>query len=265
MSIRFPFQAKFWAGLGFLAFIAAGCSSPPPPNETRGTFPEAQKLYDQGRGEEAEKILAYLRGRDPSNAQVHLLLGRIYKETGRTDLAIGELEGVVNLDPQNASAYATLARLYQSKGLFDQALAAALQAKKLDPAGSVYNILGTVYFDKGDYDGAVKSYEKALTYDEDSAWVYNNLGLVYIQLKKWPEAESQLRKALESDPDNAVAHNNLGVVLNQKGEYEKALKEFHGALSLDPNYAKASQNITDTQKLIGRMKKRTNPKNPKKK
>jgi len=54
-------------------------------------------------------------------------------------------------------------------------------AKKLDSsAGSVYNILGAVYFDKWDYEEAVRNYEKALTYQEDSAWVYNNLGLVYI-------------------------------------------------------------------------------------
>jgi tetratricopeptide (TPR) repeat protein len=183
--------------------------------------------------------------------------------------AVEELEGVVNLDPQNATAYAYLARLYQSQGLFDQALASALQAKKLDPtAGSVYNILGTVYFDKGDYEKAVKNYElalsfhkgpgrdggKPLAYRENSAWVYNNLGLVYIQMKQWDKAQAHLRKALEADPENAVAHNNLGIVLGQKKEYEKALKEFQTALTLDPDHPKAAQNVKDTERILGRLK-----------
>src|SRR5271170_7834545 len=161
---------SFFTGL-VLAFLGAGCSvsHPKVPEVVKGKFSDAQKLYDQGKREDAEKLLLALKAKKPADVATHFLLGRIYKETKRPDQAIEELEGVVNLDPQNASAYATLARLYQSNGLFDQALAAALQAKKLDPeAGNVYNILGTVYFDKGDYEEAVKSYEKALTFGEDS-------------------------------------------------------------------------------------------------
>jgi tetratricopeptide (TPR) repeat protein len=254
---------QFFKFLAILCFITAISCTPPPPSsgEVPGTFADAQKFYDQGQPDKSEKILLFLKARKPSDVKVHQLLGRIYKDGKRTDEATAELEGVVNLDPHNANAFATLARLYQSKGLFDQALASALEAKKLDPEGSVYNILGTVYFDKGDYQSAVKNYEKALTYEEDSAWVYNNLGLVYIQMQKWPEAEAQLKKAIEADSENAIAHNNLGVVFNQEKEYEKGLKEFETACSLDPQYQKASQNLTDTRKLLERLKKKTAAKN----
>src|SRR5580658_8249711 len=254
-------QAKFHLCLFGLFLTAFACTSAPPPaDEIPGTFPEAQKFYDQGQTDKSEKILLFLKARTPSDVKVHQLLGRIYKDGKRTDEAIAELEGVANLDPHNANAFATLARLYQSKGLFDQSLASALEARKLDPEGSVYNILGTVYFDKGDYQAAVKNYEKALTYEEDSAWVYNNLGLVYIQMQKWPEAEAQLKKAVEADSENAIAHNNLGVVFNQEKEYEKGLKEFETAYSLDHQYQKASRNLAETRKLLERQRKKTESK-----
>ena len=248
---------------GFLAYAGAGCSSNiRPPDERTGTFQEAQKLYDEGKSSPAESMLLVLRMKNPSDAKVHFLLGRIYLEENKVDQSIQELEGVVNLDPKNAAAYVTLARLYQAKGQFDQALAAALQAQKLDPYGSVYHILGRAYLNKGDYEGAVRSYEKALIHGEDSTWVYNNLGLVYIQMNKWSEAETQLKKAIESDSDNAVAHNNLGVVYHQQGNYELALQEFKTALSLDKDYSKASQNIADTEKIIDRIKRAHTPKKP---
>ena len=246
---------KFSAVFFILLSAGLACAPVSPPEEAApGSWTDAQKLYDQGKSQEAEKILVYLKTKNPSDPKVHLLLGRIFKETKRRDQAIEELEGVVNLDPQNASAFATLSRLYQSQGLFDQALASALQAKKLDPSGSIYNILGTVYFDRGDFGEAVKNYEKALALEADSAWVYNNLGLVYIQLKRWPEAQAQLQKAIEADPDKAIAHNNLGVVLSEENKYDRALKEFQTAGSLDPHYEKAFQNIVHTQKRMKESK-----------
>ena len=53
-------------------------------------MPEAQKLYDQGQPGKAEQILLFLKTRQPSDARVHQLLGRIYKDAKRTDEAITE-------------------------------------------------------------------------------------------------------------------------------------------------------------------------------
>jgi tetratricopeptide (TPR) repeat protein len=57
-----------------------------------------------------------------------------------------------------------------------------------------------VYLDKGDYDSAIRNYERALELKPDSVWVYNNLGLAYLNAGKLDDAERQLRKAVESDP-----------------------------------------------------------------
>ncbi|HEY5037541.1 MAG TPA: tetratricopeptide repeat protein, partial [bacterium] len=80
--------------LGFLILAGASCSPTLPKDEVKGTFDEAQKLYDQGKPEEAEKILTFLKIKKPSDAKTHFLLGRIYRESKRPDQAIEELEGV---------------------------------------------------------------------------------------------------------------------------------------------------------------------------
>src|ERR1039457_5116493 len=118
MSLKFlcP-QRKCNVALLLMIFVGLACSQAPPiPSEVRGSFKDAQSLYDQGKKEEAEKLLVALKTKKPDDANAHLLLGRIYRETKHPDQAIEELEGAVNLEPQNANAYATLARLYQTKG-----------------------------------------------------------------------------------------------------------------------------------------------------
>ena len=69
-----------------MAIVAVGCSpTPPPVPEVKGSYDDAQKLYDQGKLADAEKILDSLKTKNPSETKTHFLLGRIYKETQRPD------------------------------------------------------------------------------------------------------------------------------------------------------------------------------------
>jgi hypothetical protein len=67
--------------LGFLIPLAVACQPKPVSPKISGNFTDAQKLYDQGKNEEAEVILLALQAEKPSDAQTHFLLGRIYKDT----------------------------------------------------------------------------------------------------------------------------------------------------------------------------------------
>src|SRR5258706_461817 len=84
---------RFYPALGLLALAGLACSSAPPvPLEVKGNFQDAQRLYDQGKPEEAEKVLLAVKTKNPSDAKAHFLLGRIYKETKRPDQAVEEIQ-----------------------------------------------------------------------------------------------------------------------------------------------------------------------------
>ncbi|MEA1936503.1 MAG: tetratricopeptide repeat protein [Patescibacteria group bacterium] len=100
----------------------------------------------------------------------------------------------------------------------------------------------------GEYDKAIKYYEKALevylkTTGENhpnTANTYNNLGIVYDSKSDYDKAIEYYKKALEiylktigeNHPDIANTYNNLGIVYRSKGEYDKAIEYYKKALEI---------------------------------
>ena len=136
---------------------------------------------------------------------------------------------------------------------------------------------GKDLFEKGDYRGAEKVYEKILAKVPNNLYILSNLGvvrfragklkqaeevlvkatkiapedgfshctlgIVYYTAQKLDEAVSSLTKALAINPKNATAHNYLGITAASKGWQESALKELETACTLDPSYADAHFNL----------------------
>ena len=135
--------------------------------------------------------------------------------------------------------------------LYDEALAVSLRqlafveglngADSVDAAKS-YNLIGLVYYAKGDYDRALEYSLKALAIREkvlgtehrDTASSYNNIGLVYCAkgdydraLEYYLKALSILEKVLGTEHrDTAMSYNNIGNVYRCKGDHDRAL-EYH--------------------------------------
>ncbi len=73
--------------------------------------------------------------------------------------------------------------------------------------------LGNDYFDAGNYEKAVETYQRSLQIDPRNADVITDMGVSYRKLGKSQEAVDTFRKALEVDPDHTMALFNLGIVL----------------------------------------------------
>ncbi len=139
---------------------------------------------------------------------------------------------------------------------------------------------GKELFEKADYRGAEKIYEKILAKVPNNLYILSNLGvvrfraggaaklkqaeevlikatkvapedgfshctlgIVYYTEQKLDEAVNELTKALAINPKNATAHNYLGITAAGKGWQEAAQKELETATTLDPNYADAHFNL----------------------
>lgn len=73
--------------------------------------------------------------------------------------------------------------------------------------------LANDYFDLGDYEKAVATYQKALNLDPNNTDAMTDMGVAYRRLKKPEDSVASFKKALEIKPDHPLALFNMGIVL----------------------------------------------------
>ena len=111
-------------------------------------------------------------------------------------------------DPLSPEEHLNLGVAYEKKTEYDPAIDEYKNASKQINLAYVY--LGNVYFQKGDYEKAERSYKKAIDKDPSLADAYNNLAWLYYSKKEsLPEAESLASRAVELDPKNETYRDTL--------------------------------------------------------
>jgi Tfp pilus assembly protein PilF len=106
--------------------------------------------------------------------------------------------------------------------------------KKIDEALTIFNRAKLLHQD-GNYEDAIREYQRATRLDNKNPWIFNYLGLAQIAVGRSKDAVKSLMTALKLNPDITDIHNNLGVVYSEMGEREKAFEEF-AAVVRDPTY-----------------------------
>ena len=91
-------------------------------------------LADEGRIEEARKVIAPLLEQQPEDIHVHLLQGILQFREGRFDDAIRVFEGLREAHPGRSEPYNNLAAVYVAQDRLDEAHAALLAATAREPA-----------------------------------------------------------------------------------------------------------------------------------
>jgi tetratricopeptide (TPR) repeat protein/serine/threonine protein kinase len=159
------------------------------------------------------------------------------------------LQAAVSRRPANVDLLMTLGTSYSTKPhdwvnerlrWFQAAVAAA-------PANvAALNDLGNLLKHKGDVDGAIACWRKAIEVDPTCANAHNNLGDELRErgqldeaIRHLEEAIRLLRKDAALDPNQAIAHYNLGVALAGRGQMDEAIACFKKAIELDPKDAGA--------------------------
>jgi tetratricopeptide (TPR) repeat protein len=124
-----------------------------------------------------------------------------------------------------------------------------------------YDLLGNIYFRKGDFDKSILAFKKDIEIDHEDAWGYYNLGCTYKAIGDWESAEKEWKRAIKYEeelkrrekrreisndqldislivfkkPISFRAHKSLGWLYLEKKIPNKALKEFQKAIELEPN------------------------------
>jgi tetratricopeptide (TPR) repeat protein len=111
--------------------------------------------------------------------------------------------------------------------------------------------LGIAQQKAGDYDSAMDSLFRCLSFDSTMAEAWNALGLIHYELERFEEAEAFYKKALQKEKRSPKSWNNLGVLYFTMGSYEEARHCFEQAVSLSPHYYDALYNLRDTCNELG--------------
>ncbi len=107
--------------------------------------------------------------------------------------------------------------------------------------------LGSAFFQRGYYDQAEASFQRALRDDPSSAEAQYGLGSVYLKQEKNGDARASFEQALKltaNYPDTVPnAWNNLGLLATREGRTSDAIGHFQEALRLSPDYWIALENL----------------------
>ncbi len=172
-----------------------------------------------GRKDEAKQRLAAAVEKDPENAELQLLVGRMARVDNDAEAAEAAFQKAISLDPQNLRTYETLARLYARMGRLDDAARTYEQALEVKPdEAQIHHMLGMLYELSGDEERAIERYEDAIRYRPDFPEAKNNLAYIYA------ESGTNLDRALDLAqdakallPESASVADTLGWVLFKRG------------------------------------------------
>jgi len=94
-------------------------------------------------------------------------------------------------------------------------------------------IVGHRLMASGEYELAIKAYNRSIAENGVTADVLSALGSANLRLQRLGQAESLLRAAVKKDDKFAAAWNNLGVVLASTDQNQEAAAVFRIAFGLD--------------------------------
>jgi tetratricopeptide (TPR) repeat protein len=114
---------------------------------------------------------------------------------------------------------------------------------KIQTLGCLFNNLGNVYFDIGNYELALLALTRAVEINPTLSESRTNLGNIYLKKGQVEDAIYQYQAALEINPSDAKTHNNLGNAYTERGWLNYALLQYMRSLELDPNFIDAHKNL----------------------
>ena len=172
---------------------------------------------------------------NPTASRPLNLLGALYAQKRRFDLAMPLLERSLSLNPKDAGPHLNLGAAYAETGKMDRAEEQLRAAVLLSPMNfNAHNLLGKLYFDSKRLTEAEQQFLASLQCEPNLA-AYDHLGYIYVQWGDQDRAEKAFQAALAMNSTDSHAHYNLGLIYAATGRNAQALEELQAALAADPN------------------------------
>lgn len=113
----------------------------------------------------------------------------------------------------------------------------AVQAKSNQSSDASEHVnQGINRLQRGDFQGAIESFNQAIELDPNSALAYGNRGMARVIVGDTPGAIDDFTRVIELDPNDAVAYSSRAITYAESGNHEAALSDFDRAIELEPDF-----------------------------
>lgn len=208
------------------------------------------KLHDLPAAEKWLKVAGQLL---PRNPEVEYQLSKVYREQGRNDEAKRVLEHSEELRRRNENEFALKRECTEklAQGLREEAHSSCEQLYDPNDPERLTS-LGTIYGQHGEFDDALKCFQRAAELSPQSPQMQYNLALTYFQLNQFEKARVPLQGALGRWPDLFQLNALYGAVLAKLGDDTSAYQVLHHAHELNPQDPGAGEMLYLTAMQLAR-------------
>jgi len=199
-------------------------------------------IFDaQDKEEEAEAVLRKALSMDQEKEEIYLMLGSILEGQEKYADAISIIQEGMKHYPRNAEFVFRLGVVLDKSGEKEASLEQMRHVLEIEPDhADALNYIGYTYAEQGiRLDEAFALIQKALQIKPESGYIIDSLGWVYFQKGEYEEALKHLQRAAAIQPEDPTIAEHLGDVYAKNGMYGKALEAYTRALDMDHPDSKA--------------------------
>jgi tetratricopeptide (TPR) repeat protein len=202
---------------------------------------------------EAEQAYRQAITLQPDNPTFYHNLGGVEQEQGDRRSGVAAFERAIALGSDNIETYLGLTQLYQENGQLEEGLRIYAQILHLDlrgGTGQLYAKMGADLAGLGRQEEAATAYRKALEKDPDNLVAHVNLGWCLYLRGEFQGAIAHYQKALALQP-SSQAQFNLGLAYLRLGQVQLARKTYEeGNQRYGADEARRVGAVDDLKQLI---------------
>lgn len=215
-------------------------------------FDEAATLFDDGKYEEAAKILETLIVKGTRNAEIYrLCVFANIKARNYIKADAVQKQQIAKLGDLNTHDRINLALLKTLLGKYDEAIAYYKHLLQSDK-NNKYNLsnLGYTYTIVDRYEEAIQCLDKAISIDSQWYYPYSSRGFAKLKLGQLEEGKQDIDFAMELEGNYSNSYRNLGIYYYEMGQYADAMANFEKAKALDPETQLLDRYTIDTHNRL---------------
>jgi tetratricopeptide (TPR) repeat protein len=161
--------------------------------------------------------------------------GSYYRTEKQYDKALADFNTAVTLNSEENTILNNRGTLLFDMKRYDEAMADFDRALAIEEESQTYVNRGSVYGVKGNFQQAIKNFNRAVELDDENAEAFVNRAILHSLLKNDAQSEADYKRHLQlrpADPDYR-AFNGLGVIYFNQQKYKQALPYFDKALAVN--------------------------------
>lgn len=176
-----------------------------------------------------------------TEAEALIRQGTALHDAKKYDEAIAKYDEALKIDPDNAGAMFEKGFSLAASGKTDLAIPILEKVAATNQVASAYDVLGSIYDDKQDFDKAMKCYTQGIAAFPKYQKLWYNICISYYRQKKYKQAEDAAIEAIKLNPKHASSHRAYAMVTFQEGKHENSLLAWCSFLMMEPQTQRSAE------------------------